>query len=108
LNRTLTPHSIIHGDACFAYFNKIWGIPEGRMPTALQAYEALLEKQSGPYRAHLNWIKDDERGGEIVRVSMIECRSTAMTTSTKFSEAVARNRLSVRGKNQQVTDTVGQ
>jgi hypothetical protein len=24
----LTPHSIIHGDACFAYFNKIWGIPQ--------------------------------------------------------------------------------
>ena len=21
------PHNIIHGDACFAYFNKIWGIP---------------------------------------------------------------------------------
>jgi hypothetical protein len=28
LNTTLTPHSMIHGDACFAYFNKIWGIPE--------------------------------------------------------------------------------
>jgi hypothetical protein len=28
LNTTLTPHSIIHGDACFAYFNKIWGIPK--------------------------------------------------------------------------------
>jgi len=27
LNTTLTPHSIIPGDACFAYFNKIWGIP---------------------------------------------------------------------------------
>jgi hypothetical protein len=27
LNTTLTPRSIIHGDACFAYFNKIWGIP---------------------------------------------------------------------------------
>ena len=25
LNTTLTP--ITHGDACFAYFNKIWGIP---------------------------------------------------------------------------------
>ncbi len=25
--RTNTPHSITHGDACFAYFNKIWGIP---------------------------------------------------------------------------------
>ncbi len=23
----LMPHSIIHGDAYFAYFNKIWGIP---------------------------------------------------------------------------------
>jgi hypothetical protein len=22
LNTTLTPHSIIHGDACFPYFNK--------------------------------------------------------------------------------------
>jgi hypothetical protein len=21
------PHSINHGDACLAYFNKIWGIP---------------------------------------------------------------------------------
>src|SRR5262249_44600206 len=28
LNTTLTPHSMIHGDACFAYFNKIWGIPD--------------------------------------------------------------------------------
>jgi hypothetical protein len=27
LNTTLTPHSITHGDACFAYFNKIWDIP---------------------------------------------------------------------------------
>jgi hypothetical protein len=27
LNPTLTPHSILHGDACFAYFNKVWGIP---------------------------------------------------------------------------------
>jgi hypothetical protein len=27
LNTTLTPHSMIHGDACFAYFNKIWDIP---------------------------------------------------------------------------------
>ena len=27
LKTTLMPHSIIHGDAYFAYFNKIWGIP---------------------------------------------------------------------------------
>jgi hypothetical protein len=23
------PHSIIHGNACFAYFNKSWDIPDG-------------------------------------------------------------------------------
>ena len=28
LNTTLTPHNIIHGDACFAFFNKVWDIPE--------------------------------------------------------------------------------
>jgi hypothetical protein len=27
LNRKPTPHSMINGIACFAYFNKIWGIP---------------------------------------------------------------------------------
>jgi hypothetical protein len=35
LNTTLTPHSIIHGDACFAYFNKIWGIPLWQMPKGM-------------------------------------------------------------------------
>lgn len=27
LKTTLMPHRIFHGDACFAYFNKIRGIP---------------------------------------------------------------------------------
>jgi hypothetical protein len=27
LKKTLMSHSIIHGDAYFAYFNKIWRIP---------------------------------------------------------------------------------
>ncbi len=27
----LMPHSINHGNACFAYFNKIWGIPCSRI-----------------------------------------------------------------------------
>jgi hypothetical protein len=36
LNTTLTPPSIIQGDACFAYFNKIWGIPfKGEKPADL-------------------------------------------------------------------------
>jgi hypothetical protein len=35
LNTTLTPHSIIHGHACFAYFNKIWDIPASSIATAI-------------------------------------------------------------------------
>lgn len=71
---------------------------EQRMPAALEAYHALLEKQSVPYRSHLDWVGDDERGGEIVRISMIECRSKAITASSAFSDAVNRYRLGVRGR----------
>jgi hypothetical protein len=73
-----------------------------RMPTALQAYEALLKEQSGPYKAHLKWVESDERGGEIIRVSMIECRSRGITASQNFAEAIKRYRLGVRGRNQEV------
>jgi hypothetical protein len=31
LNRKLTSHSMINGNACFASFNKIWGIPVTRI-----------------------------------------------------------------------------
>jgi hypothetical protein len=33
------PHSIIHGNACFAYFNKSWDIP---LPLAASRYPAGL------------------------------------------------------------------
>lgn len=76
---------------------------EQRMPAALQTYQALLEKQSGPYRAHLEWVGDDERGGEIVRVSMIECRSKGITSLSDFSDAVKRYRSGVRGRKKSLT-----
>jgi len=37
---TLTPHNIIHSDACFAYFNKIWGTP-------LEDFRGLVDSISG-------------------------------------------------------------
>jgi hypothetical protein len=40
LNTTLTPHGMIHGDACFAYFNEIWGIPR---KYAVKQYSSLGE-----------------------------------------------------------------
>ena len=89
---------IVEGLAQF-YTKVICTRLQDRMPAALQAYEALLKEQSGPYRAHLNWVESDERGGEIVRVSMIECRSRGITASSNFSEAIKRYRFGVRGRN---------
>ena len=91
-----TDLDIVEGLAQF-YTQVICTRLEARMPAALQAYHALLEKQRGPYRAHLEWVGDDERGGEIVRVSMIECRSRGITVSSAFSDAVKRYRFGVRG-----------
>jgi hypothetical protein len=71
---------------------------EARMPAALKAYQTLVAKQSGPYRAHQKWVGNDERGGEIVRVSMIECRSRGITAASEFSEAVKRYRIDIRGR----------
>src|SRR5262249_16985855 len=51
LNATLMPHSINHGDACFAYVNKIRGIPSdccehwftrSRTPTTASTTEAHI------------------------------------------------------------------
>lgn len=69
-----------------------------RMPSAIEAYQMLLERQSGPYRAHLSWVKDDEQGGEVVRVSMIECRSHGMTAAVEFTETIERYHRGIRAR----------
>lgn len=71
---------------------------EHRMPAALAAYESLLAKQNGPYRAHEAWVKDHAQAGEVVRVSMIECRSRGITASGDFAEAIKRYREGIRGQ----------
>jgi lysophospholipase L1-like esterase len=47
LNTTLTPHSIIHGDACFAYFNKIWGIPLHLSPLGYERWRNAIAQYVG-------------------------------------------------------------
>lgn len=69
-----------------------------RMPQAIETYEALLKKQRGPYLAHQKWVKDDQRGGEIIRVTMIECRSRGITVPAEFRRVVRRHRVNVRGQ----------
>jgi len=51
LNTTLTPHSMTHGDACFAYFNKIWGIPGLRITGLTVQLQYIMSAWCGPSAA---------------------------------------------------------
>jgi hypothetical protein len=69
-----------------------------RMPTAIEAYDKLLEKQSGFYRAHIDWGGNYKQDGEIIHVSMIECRSQGIRETHKFKEAIRKYRDGIRGQ----------
>lgn len=51
---------------------------EMRFPSALGAYERLLKLQSGPYLVQEEWMVDGEAVGEIVRISLVECRTNGI------------------------------
>ncbi len=59
---------------------------EHRFPNVQRAYENLLALQSGPYRVHEEWFngQDQDRAGEVVRMTMIRCRSVGITKFTDF------------------------
>jgi hypothetical protein len=66
---------------------------QDRFPAAENAYRALLEYQSGPYRVHETWTdpklnsqnpKSADRAGEVVRSCMIEGRKTSITAYSEF------------------------
>jgi hypothetical protein len=59
---------------------------EHRFPKVHQAYNGLLTLQSGPYRVHEGWFNEQHKStaGEVVRMSMIKCRSTGITKLADF------------------------
>jgi hypothetical protein len=70
-----------------------------RYPAALSAYEALLGLQSGPYVVHQDWVKipgkgtPSPRAGEVVRASMVECRTRGIRDYNDFLRAVEHSHL---------------
>lgn len=55
---------------------------EPKYPGALDAYEAMLPRQSGPYRIHQTWLENDP---EAVRRAMIEVRRNKEGTLDDFN-----------------------
>ncbi len=62
-----------------------------RVPSALEAYRRLLTLQPEQYTVHKTWIPDTKAAGEIIRVSMIECRSQYITNYDDFLKVVERH-----------------
>jgi hypothetical protein len=78
LNTTLTPHSIIHGDACFAYFNKIWGIPGAMLeagavdrPHCLVAVHSRLRAAQVISDCRTPWLQNSTLTGRHVHSSRL-------------------------------------
>src|SRR5262249_40138707 len=84
LNTTLTPHSIIHGDACFAYFNKIWGIPPNNPRQHIKTGQSLSARpvrpgglggvgQGGAKALGALWAEVVDRSGKEATASQRPC-----------------------------------
>ena len=88
---------IVEGIAQF-YTQVICEALQSRFPAARIAFEALIKNQSGPYTAYREWVTESERGGEVVRVAMIECRSRDIVSTEEFVDAIDRYRQQVKGR----------
>ena len=99
-----TDIAIIEGLAQF-YTEVVCSKLKGRMPGALPAFETLLAHQNEVYGTHREWVgKSDRNGGEIVRVSLVECRQSGkqMHRST-FLDTVNRRRKEIQSQPVQST-----
>ena len=93
-----TDVAIIEGLAQF-YTEVVCGNLNAQMPEAVPAFEILLKRQNDIYATHRHWVKKDDRNsGEIVRVSLVECRRSGRTMHRKdFAETVKKRRHEITG-----------
>lgn len=78
---------IVEGLAQF-YTSVVCQKLELRYPAALEAYEKLLERQGSAYVVHKGWAKEHPSRGEVVRISMIKCRTRGQVKYKDFLETV--------------------
>lgn len=64
-----------------------------RMPSALQAFETLLKHQSHIYQDFQTWAERSRHQGEVVRFSMIQCRTMGTTEYGTFLETLQSPRV---------------
>lgn len=83
---------IVEGMAQF-YTRAICRKLQSRIPSALQAFETLLEHQSPEYVEFQGWAEKSRHQGEIVRFSMIQCRSNEIIDYGSFLDVIQAQRV---------------
>ncbi len=93
-----TDVAIVEGLAQF-YTEVVCKNLEQQMPQAIHAFAKLLSRQHEIYSTHRHWVQeDDQHSGEIVRVSLLECRRSGKTMHRDdFAETVRKRRLEITG-----------
>ena len=94
-----TDIAIIEGLAQF-YTEIVCKNLEAQMPEAIQAFRHLMSQQSEIYSTHRAWVREDERdSGEIVRVSLVECRRSGKEMHRDdFAQTVKKRRQEISGR----------
>jgi len=87
---------IVEGLAQF-YTEVVTNRLSSRAPGASLAYQGLLTLQGGPYKAHLEWVKNDPgQKGETVRFAMVSARSRGEVTLDDWNASLADTRSTLR------------
>lgn len=87
-----TDTPLVEGMAQF-YTRAICRKLAARFPAALTAFEALLKLQSEPYTHFAEWVKEHPHQGEVVRFSMIQCRSSNIRHYGHFLQVLENQRM---------------
>jgi hypothetical protein len=90
--------NIVEGIAQF-YTGVVSRKLENRNPSALIAYQKLVEIQQGPYRVHEEWVKRKSgdtttamsQAGEVVRSALVQCRSCGIIDYGAMKQVIERS-----------------
>src|SRR5262249_49697478 len=84
----LMPHSITDGDACFAYFNKKWGIPRCGLDQALSGNMTRVLIDDERIKSHLDRVV---RGSvEETLNALLEAEADQLCNAQRYERSEAR------------------
>lgn len=79
-----------------------------RYPQVNEAYEKLLQRQSGPYLEHKQWLQNKNRIGEVIRLALLQIRTSEETTIEEFNKLLPKIRNEIFASKRRQSDLFGE